>query len=421
MAVLCLIRMKHLKYILSIVIISLVIVCAFVYCVSQNAKKTGLEIVKKEISNPYILFVPGFKSKGTSSEEYYSLIKDVFQESEIEIVRWESGNSTLDWQIAIDNAELFSENLFERIEKMEPSKRENLVLIGHSLGGRIVIRTLAKLADQGCKIRRGIFLAAAIPDDDSDISKAIKATCYPCVNIYSRDDYVLRKIYGTMGENTDAYMKCALGAYGSRLRYPDLALLEIKVESSYKGEKQEDTIQDDMYKSHYAARYVRELRKNIHDKTMRLKMFPPMSPRRWSLQKDSWEKEEEEEGWILLKHNYSKQCKIVSPEGNVSVLDDECIVRKTFEDLKENLKQIKKQNLQIIKVENEEDILMRVIPTGNWTTEEECNGWLLQRSLLGKYRIVDAHDFQRAHGNKEQMIRVFEDIKSQFEDCFLQN
>lgn len=419
--------MKYLKFILPIAIISLILVGVCIYTSIQNKKKTaleeikkaGLEEIKKELEPPFILFVPGFKSKGVSADEYSAILKEVFPKSEIEIAKWESGLSTRDWHIVIDNAELFAEELFERIEKIETSERENLVLIGHSLGGRIVIRALAKLASQNKKIRRGVFLGAAIPDDDSDVSQAIRATIFPCINIYSRDDYVLRNVYGTVGEkNTEAYMKCALGAYGSRLRHPNLAMLEFKAAFSVKGKK-EDEIQDEKYNNHLARKYILELGEHLNDNSINSALFPPMSPRRWSLEKDSWEKVSQIEGWTLYKHVLTMQYKIVSPWGNVSVLADEEKALMEYERLQANLLQAQKYNSLTIIVENEDTPLMKVIPTPGielWKTEEESNGWLLQCNVVGTYRIVDAHDFQRAHGKKAQMKRVFENIKAQFQE-----
>ena len=421
--------MKYLKYILPMSVISLIFLGVYIYRsnpkkdIQENEdenEKRGLEEIIIEIKPPHIFFIPGFKSKGVSIDEYSVILKEVFPESEIEIMKWESGISTRDWDIAIDNAELFAGRLFERIEKMEPSKRANLVLIGHSLGGRITIRTLAKLANQNIRIRRGIFLGAAIPDNDSDISKAIIATSFPCINIYSRDYYVLRNIYGTIGENdSEAYMKCALGAYGSRIHYPYLSMLEFKADFSANGVKQDDKGQDDKYNNHLATKYILELRRYLNDCSINSVLFPPMAPRRWSLEKDTWEKVNQTDGWTLYKHVLSMQHKIVSPWGNVSVLADEKKAMMEYERLQENLRQVQKYNSLTITVENEDTPLMKVIPTPGielWKTEEESNGWLLQCNVVGTYRIIDAHDFQRAHGKKTQMKRVFENIKAQFQE-----
>ena len=54
-----------------------------------------------------------------------------------------------------------------------------------------------------------------------------------------------------MGENdSEAYLKCALGAYGSRIHYPDLSMLEFKADFSAKGTKQDDKGQDDLFLLH---------------------------------------------------------------------------------------------------------------------------------------------------------------------------
>ena len=51
---------------------------------------------------------------------------------------------------------------------MPPNERDHLTLIGHSLGGRIVAKTVAELQRQGIRIQNACLLAAAIPFDDPD-------------------------------------------------------------------------------------------------------------------------------------------------------------------------------------------------------------------------------------------------------------
>ena len=90
-------------------------------------------------------------------------------------------------------------------------ERENLVIVGHSLGGRITARILARLAEHGLKVRQGELLAAAIPSDDPDLAKIGGGSELPVLALCNPDDIVLRYVYAVAG-GEDAV---ALGANGT--------------------------------------------------------------------------------------------------------------------------------------------------------------------------------------------------------------
>ena len=403
------------KYAIISAIAATLIIVALLCFYSSKRRMDVVESVEKP---PEILFIPGFKSKHVLENEYKQMLKSVFPDSAIEVMKWESNVSVLDWPKAVELADLSVSQVLDKIGRMEAEKRENLVLVGHSLGGRMVIRTLAKLADKNIRIRRGIFLAAAIPDDDQDIQKAVKATKKPCINIFNREDQILRTVYGIVGENnSDAVMKGALGAYGCRKRLPSLALLEFKLMNET-GNKT----------SHDAQNYFVALRSRIRDAKLASCLFPPMRVRRGSLKNGAWKEIRQKDGWKLCRHDSTGQYKVESPWGNLVMMDDSDVILSTFEHLEENLASVGRYNELKITVENGV-APVKVIPVGlermtdtlgfKWETEEECEGWLLQRKEIPlikeakTYRLVDDRDILRAQGDKDSLKRSFKKIKEQ--------
>lgn len=73
------------------------------------------------------------------------------------------------------------------------------MIVGHSLGGRIAARILARLAEKGLKVRQGELLAAAIPSNDPDLAKIGGGSILPVLAVCNPDDITLRYVYALAG------------------------------------------------------------------------------------------------------------------------------------------------------------------------------------------------------------------------------
>ena len=82
---------------------------------------------------------------------------------------------------------------------MSKEERENLVIVGHSLGGRITARILARLAEHGLKVRQASLMAAAIPNEDPDLMKMGGGSKLPVLAVCNPDDVTLRYVYTLVG------------------------------------------------------------------------------------------------------------------------------------------------------------------------------------------------------------------------------
>ncbi len=371
-----------------------------------------MEFIANNNTPPYIIFIPGFKTKEVPSEDYSKHIRELFSDSEIEVHKWESNWSVLDWSRTVKIADLSTEIIVEKIERMSVEKRHDLVLIGHSLGGRIAIRALAKLSENSMQIKRGIFLGAAIPDDDPDIEKALKATRLPCINISNREDYVLRNIYGMAGEEAfDSNLKCALGAYGCHVKHPKAALLDYSIPIT-SSDKNRGTI--DKYENHMASCYFAELGILLTSRQYGEYANPISHIRKASLEKGNWDMNNDFHGWRMFQNSYSKQCKIVSPWGNTLLIDEYYKAEEYYTLIKNDIEKTELANSVTITIDNEEPPTKVIfVPNDPWNTEEEFCGWLLQHKKRETYRIVDNRDYQRLHGSKETVLKQFDSIKRQ--------
>ena len=81
----------------------------------------------------------------------------------------------------------------------------------HSLGARITARVLARLGEHGLKVRQGLLLAAALPNDDADLAKMGAGSARSVVSVRNPKDVTLRYAYRIAG-GEDAV---AFGAKGA--------------------------------------------------------------------------------------------------------------------------------------------------------------------------------------------------------------
>lgn len=80
------------------------------------------------------------------------------------------------WFVAHENAKKVAHDLAKSIAAMPKYKRENMTLIGHSLGAYVVIKTLASLSGRHMKIANAVLLGAAVDNNDPSITAARRAT-----------------------------------------------------------------------------------------------------------------------------------------------------------------------------------------------------------------------------------------------------
>ena len=174
--------------------------------------------------SPIIWYVPGFRSGDDHQIDVRQILRKIYPNAEdFELIKWEFQNVTLSsfivenidigfsfwipfgnvgtttisnmvtyrWRKALADVKPASERLVNKIRYLPLNKRQKLILIGHSLGANLVIRTLAHLYRRNLSIHSAVLLGAAIDNRSEDILWAMKSTQSPIYSMINPQDYAL--------------------------------------------------------------------------------------------------------------------------------------------------------------------------------------------------------------------------------------
>ncbi len=385
----------------------------------------GMEVSEQE--NIHVIFVPGLWTEDNAEDMYREWLEEAFPGCEISIRQWKS-NRVL-WERAKLDADLLAGELAKEVFAMTEAERENLVLVGHSLGARVVIRAMSDINGYGMSIRRGIFLGAALPDDDECIAKALLASRCPCINVSNRKDNVLSVIYSSVVADHEL---CALGAYGSKDKYPEASMVDVRIAENGEEHQDDSTIWNvlknviqknlDNYQRHYAELYFDELKATLENDELVPILNPTMKLRRFTRRFKMWSTVSKSFKWELKRHWLTRQLAIVNPAGVMVAVGDSNEIKEGFDELKRQLQDADlRNNLKINVMQEDEVAVEKVLPIDAlWKTVDEFDGWQLQKSKYGgNYRIVDPRDFLRASGGEEKMRESFNAIREQLTNGIL--
>ena len=394
---------KHIKkiFIPTFIIILLAIVPLLLHSKAvQNSEGKG----KQE---PVIIYVPGWKNKGVSQEDQVKLLKKIYPHSRIFVKGWDSDG---DFETCKNRADEYVETLAEEICAMSQKDQHNLILIGHSLGGRIAVKTVARLKSKNICIRKGVFLGAAIPDNAPEIAAAFGATIEPCINIHNKNDFVLRHIYSVFGDG----LLDALGAYGYSKPFYGVHMLQYEIKSNentvtslddYKGKMDNHNVKQYMAKLAEIEKTTAEPSSAVLGKTLAQTL-----PATWVILKKCC-------AWKLESQKITSLYRIINAHNQIVFCGDKqnaLTLWMQYSTLYSNTDQDTINQIQVI--QDKKNPVVKVVPLG-WENLDEINGWRLQRKKVPfrgmVYRIIDPKDFQRANGSEQKMRESFKHIKKQ--------
>ena len=144
-----------------------------------------------------VWYVPGWMRTEKPREDVMTAMTNAFPGAKIEFKAWDGDR--LVWPHAVESADKESWRFAFEAAMMPKEERENLVIVGHSLGGRITARILARLAENGLKVRQASLMAAAIPNEDPDLEKMGGGSKLPVMAVCNPDDITLRYVYSLAG------------------------------------------------------------------------------------------------------------------------------------------------------------------------------------------------------------------------------
>jgi len=246
-------RRKHFFFIIALSLILLAGTAAGCCHISQDNTIPEIDEIKPAPAPSTVLYIPGFRfqqNKKMASvvlerqKREVEFLREAFPGSHVIYMKWDNA---VPWEEGVQNANQAMLQLEKQLLALSPEARENLIIIGHSLGARIAIRTMAWLHRHNCRVRRGIFLAAAITDDDPDIPDAIAASILPPVNIYCHADGTLRFVLGLVCR------RGSLGAYGAA--QPSDRLIQLGIPPTFSGDR--------WFSNHWSTNYLRYLKEAL--------------------------------------------------------------------------------------------------------------------------------------------------------------
>lgn len=286
-----------------------------------------------------ILYIPGWLKNGPH-EDLLAIIGGMFPGTVVRLYRWENLHT---WKQAVRNADTVSAGLAEELAAMPEKQRKRIILIGHSLGGRICVRVLARLGERGLRIHQAILLGAAIPDDDPDIPKSFRGTTAPILNLCNPDDTTLKYGYGSFGEQ----MRPPLGANGCRKRHPlcfDIAVPNTVTACTALSDRNRlmnlDTVK--RLANHHARFYLEYLRQQLENdfaadsplmvRQDKVNLEIPVMDR-----KLFWVEEESCSGWSLQRHKLTGLYRILDPARYRRAWGSYSRMRDSFRKIREQL------------------------------------------------------------------------------------
>lgn len=285
-----------------------------------------------------VWFIPGWLRTAEPHEGILECVSNAFPEASVEFKAWDGDN--LVWPLSVDSADKESWRFAFEVAMMPPEARTNLTLVGHSLGGRITARVLARLAENGLKVKQAILMGAAIPANDPDLVKMGLATELPVLAVCNPKDHVLRYVYATVGGEGAV----AFGANGTST--PCTNVVEcvtptnITSEVDIGGIWAKKVIKD--IANHHEKFYLEYARRILGGEEPSGKVMVPQGfPGVEGHVMDSeiwWTVLDSSGGWKLEKNKVTGHCRIIDPDKLRKAWGREAEMRSAFEKVKNQLK-----------------------------------------------------------------------------------
>lgn len=386
------------KLVLCAMLLSVTLLC--VSCISEDYQP----------DSPTIIYVHGFQSKEQDTSQIIRILEEAYpQATEIKPWKWEAPELSSNWQTgpawgsALMNTRDASEQLYRYIQGLTKRQQKSLVLVGHSLGGRVVIEALDKCNDSNIIINHFVLAGAAIHNNSPAIKHAIDATIYQSFNLVNMRDYALGA-YCLLERNS------ALGT-GYALADDTTKLKEI----AFKMEHEHDV-------HIYLQKYMNCVKQNDYSSEEILVVQDYLNWRNDVIDLGVFRDcLDNKGGWEIQKHHITGHCRIISPTKERMAWGREPEMTFSFAKVKNQLPEnaiIKKGHQDVVVIQDKPNANM---PTGGgdiwWNNLNDYQGWKLQQNKVTRHcRILDPKNIRRAWGTKDSMTNSFNDVVRQLKE-----
>lgn len=377
--------------------------------VTEKTQEESSIDVKKDSEKPIVWFVHGMVSIRDKFEKEMDVLREIYPNAEeVTLKKWNSPKMNpaqmgVAWSISLENSTKFVPELANEIMALPSEKRQRLILIGHSLGGRILVKTSVILKKNNVHVKKIILAGAAINNDDPDIPATFEVSNETVENIINFNDIMLT-VY-----KVGAEFHSALGT----------GYLYITDQKQFREIVMSGTVE------HYGYRYFQKYKEVLKSGNFTNKYiivpqdfsnvdFPTAGGTVW------WDALDSYKGWILQQNQASGHCRIIDDSGVRRAWGRKNEMTLSFEKVKNQLS-VKNKNEKV--VSSKDIVVLQDYPnwdrsTGGgpvwWNTLDSYKGWKLQQhKLTGHCRILDDSDVRRAWGEEAKMRQSFDDVKKQ--------
>ncbi len=276
-------------------------------------------------------YIPGWMRSGTPESGAWKSFKEAVGTEQTRFWAWDGDRI---WPRSAANAHAAARALADELAALPPERRAALMLVGHSLGARILARALARIGARGMKVRQGVLLAPAVRNDEPELRGLGAGSELPVIVVANPQDVVLKYVYAVAGGEGGN----ALGTDG-----PVTPIANVQV-YSVPADITKTTIIDDSWgrsevikriANHHASFYFAELGRilrgassakpqvrvlqdgvNVEAKVMDAGIW--------------WDVLDEVQGWKLERHVLTGHCRILNPEKRRVAWGSEKNMRQSF-------------------------------------------------------------------------------------------
>ena len=291
-----------------------------------------------------VWYVPGWLRTQTPQEGCLESLTNTYETAEVQFKAW-NGDIPI-WPKAVEHADLAADRIAAEVIAMPEVSRTNLTIVGHSLGGRITARVLARLAEKNLKVRQAVLMAAAIPFVDADIAKMGGGSELPVISVCNPDDVTLKYVYALAGGEPKAgYLAGAYGANGSVTNIPNVIEYvtptniteSVKIDHLWGRSEHLKEIAN-----HHVHFYLEYLRKIVNGEAGGGRvMVPQHLPTVEGKVMDAgiwWRVLDTHAGWKLERNLVTGHCRILDPQKTRRAWGGESEMRAAFAKTKAQLK-----------------------------------------------------------------------------------
>ena len=278
-----------------------------------------------------VWYVPGWNRTAERDGLAYASCTNVFNGAQCRFWQWDGDRS---WSRSERNADEAAKALADEIAATNAAFRAELVVVGHSLGGRIVARTLAALSRRGVRIAQGVMLAPAISMEDGDLGEMGLGCERPAIVVVNPHDAVLKYCFDVASGKGGS----AFGMNGSPV--PLVNVVEYSVPKTITEETKIDAFwgSSETVKrvcNHLAAFYFTELSRILDgapSPDAQVRVPQGKVNLEWKVVDAGvwWRVLDACAGWKLERNVVTRHCRIVSPARRRAAWGSEDEMRRSF-------------------------------------------------------------------------------------------